>query len=59
MQGKFLTVLLDEQTIEVLRELAAQRGLIVKRGPGAERKQGSISKLLRQMVDEYRDRQHS
>ena len=49
-----LTVLLDLDTIEGLRCIAARRGLIAKRGPSAGKQQGSITQLLQQLVKEWR-----
>ncbi len=50
---KFLTVLVDEATVETLRQMAVDQGITVRRGPGAQTGQGSISKLLIELARNY------
>jgi len=51
-QYSSLTLQLDADTVEGLRQMATRRGLLVKRGPRANQGSGSISQLLRQLVQE-------
>jgi len=43
---------LDRVTLDGLRQLAVQRGLITKRGPINQRNRGNIQALLKELVKE-------
>jgi hypothetical protein len=54
-----LTVLLDKETVDGLRAMAAQRGLVRQRGPSAGHGQGSIAQLLRALVQEAQEQEQA
>jgi hypothetical protein len=52
MRKPFL-VSIDTRTIEALRLMATERGIVTETGPGAPLQRGNISGLLRQLADDY------
>jgi hypothetical protein len=57
MQPYMLTVMIDTETLDILRQMAKERGLICKGGRGAPKQLGSIAKLLKQIAQEEKSKQ--
>jgi hypothetical protein len=53
MNRRLLTIYVDDFTVETLRAVAVERGLVCKHGPGALTQRGNISKLLIEIAREY------
>ena len=52
MAKRTLVLQVDDFTVEALRMVAARRGLICKRGPGAPLARGNISGLVMRLARE-------
>ncbi len=46
MHKRLTTIYIDDATIETLRRLAEQRGIVCRTGPGAPTNRGNVSEFL-------------